>query len=97
MYKRKTGNVTQIVDIDRIVQMAWEDRTPFEAIGVQFGMSNDDVVKLMRSTLSRKSFQRWRARTKGRSTKHRSKNGLNCERFKSALQRHITHNRISKR
>ena len=53
---------------DRIIEMAWEDRTPFEAIEQQFGINQDDVIKIMRKNLKRKSFQNWRERTKGRKS-----------------------------
>lgn len=54
----------------RIIEMAWEDRTPFEAIEVQFGLSEPDVVRLMRRKLKPGSFRLWRKRVSGRSTKH---------------------------
>ncbi|REL28858.1 TIGR03643 family protein [Thalassotalea euphylliae] len=57
-------------DTSRIIEMAWEDRTPFEAINVQFGLQEAAVIKLMRRSLKRKSFDLWRARVSGRSTKH---------------------------
>ena len=66
---------------DRIIEMAWEDRTPFEAIEYQFGMKENDVRKLMRENLTRKSFELWRKRVKGRKTKHRATSG--SIRFKS--------------
>tara|TARA_B100001113_G_scaffold121692_2_gene99388 strand:+ start:903 stop:1154 length:252 start_codon:yes stop_codon:yes gene_type:complete len=57
-------------DISRIIEMAWEDRTPFDAIYTQFDLSHDQVVSLMRSNLKRKSFNLWRERVRGRKTKH---------------------------
>ncbi len=54
----------------RIIEMAWEDRTPFEAIAIQFGFNESEVIRFMRSSLKRKSFELWRARVSGRSTKH---------------------------
>lgn len=90
-------NFISRADIDRIIEMAWEDRTPFEAIAVQFGLSNQEVVELMRRELTSSSFKRWRARTKGRATKHQSLRTLNNGRFKSKAQRIISHNKISKR
>jgi uncharacterized protein (TIGR03643 family) len=54
----------------RIIEMAWEDRTPFEAIETQFNMSESDVIKFMRHNLKSKSFKLWRERVSGRSTKH---------------------------
>ena len=59
-------------DISRIIEMAWEDRTPFDAIESQFKLSHDDVVKLMRKNLKKKSFNLWRERVRGRKTKHTS-------------------------
>tara|TARA_B100001769_G_scaffold62988_1_gene46704 strand:- start:127 stop:378 length:252 start_codon:yes stop_codon:yes gene_type:complete len=57
-------------DISRIIEMAWEDRTPFDAIEVQFNLSHDEVVNLMRKNLKKKSFNLWRERVRGRKTKH---------------------------
>lgn len=57
-------------DISRVIEMAWEDRTPFEAIEAQFGLNQDRVIKLMRSHLKLSSFKLWRERTHGQSTKH---------------------------
>lgn len=57
-------------DISRIIEMAWEDRTPFDAIKSQFNLSNDEVVKIMRNNLKEKSFNLWRKRVRGRKTKH---------------------------
>ena len=74
-----------IEDINRIIEMAWEDRTPFEAIEYQFGIKENDVRKIMRSNLKRRSFELWRERVKGRKTKHRSTS--QSTRFKSADQK----------
>lgn len=60
-------------DIDRIIMMAWEDRTSFDAIREQFGLSPGDVIKLMRREMKSSSFKMWRKRTDGRITKHESK------------------------
>ena len=57
-------------DISRVIEMAWEDRTPFDAIKSQFNLSNDEVVKIMRNNLKEKSFNLWRKRVRGRKTKH---------------------------
>ena len=70
---------------DRIIEMAWEDRTPFEAIEYKFGMKENDVRKLMRENLTRKSFEHWRKRFKGRKTKHRATS--ESIRFKSKNQK----------
>lgn len=57
-------------DVSRIVEMAWEDRTPFEAIETQFGLNESQVIALMRGHMKRSSFQLWRQRVTGRTTKH---------------------------
>lgn len=57
-------------DQSRIIEMAWEDRTPFEAIEALYGLSEKNVIKLMRSALKPASFRLWRARVTGRNTKH---------------------------
>ena len=56
--------------ISRIIEMAWEDRTPFEAIYSGYGLSEADLIKLMRKALKPSSFKLWRARVSGRKTKH---------------------------
>ena len=86
------------IAIDRIIEMAWEDRTPFEAIEIQFGLSEAEVIKLMRGQLKRKSFDLWRKRVNsGVSQKHLMKRSAEITRFKCTLQRQITLNKISKR
>lgn len=82
---------------DRIIQMAWEDRTPFEAIEAQFGLKEKDVIAFMRTSMKRRSFEMWRKRMKGRATKHLKLRESEMKRFKCGLQRTITHNKISKR
>ena len=57
-------------DISRIIEMAWEDRTPFESIEMQFGLNESGVIALMRRELKRSSFKMWRERMAGRATKH---------------------------
>ena len=57
-------------EVSRVIEMAWEDRTPFEAIAAQFGLNQDGVIKLMRANLKQSSFQLWRERTSGQKTKH---------------------------
>ena len=85
-------------DIDRIIEMAWEDRTPFEAIKVQFHFSEADVIALMRRELKRSSFNLWRRRVNsGISKKHLQKRNAGITRFKSTLQKTISMNKISKR
>ncbi|MBO0331009.1 TIGR03643 family protein [[Muricauda] lutisoli] len=71
--------------IDRIIEMAWEDRTPFEAIEYQFGLKENDVREVMRSNLKRSSFELWRKRVKGRKTKHQKTSSAN--RFRSQNQK----------
>ena len=84
-------------DVDRIIEMAWEDRTPFEAIFAQFGLDEAAVIKLMRREMKASSWRMWRARVQGRATKHQAKSAVDDARFKSTLQRAITFNKISKR
>lgn len=86
-----------VEDTDRIIEMAWEDRTPFEAIEFQFGLGQDQVIEIMRAEMKPQSFKRWRKRTTGRSTKHSALRSSAVGRFKCTLQRQITGNKISKR
>ena len=83
--------------IDRIVNMAWEDRTPFEAIKHQFGLKEAEVIKLMKFKMKLRNWKKWRARVQGRKTKHSKLRVLGVNRFKSKMQKQITKNRISKR
>jgi uncharacterized protein (TIGR03643 family) len=86
------------IDIDRIIEMAWEDRTPFEAIKMQFGFSEADTIALMRKELKRSSFNLWRKRVNsGVSQKHAQKRNAGISRFKCSLQKTISMNKISKR
>jgi uncharacterized protein (TIGR03643 family) len=75
------------VEIDRIIQMAWEDRTAFDAIQEQFDLSPGDIIKLMRSELKPSSFRLWRRRTKGRKTKHLGRRGFVVGRFRCPSQK----------
>jgi uncharacterized protein (TIGR03643 family) len=85
-------------DIDRIIEMAWEDRTPFEAIEVQFGYTESMVIQLMRKSLKRSSFNLWRKRVNsGVSQKHQHKRNDQIQRFKCKMQNQISNNKISKR
>jgi uncharacterized protein (TIGR03643 family) len=85
-------------EIDRVIEMAWEDRTPFEAICFQFGLSEQEVIELMRKQLKRSSWKNWRKRVNsGVSQKHLHKRNEDIKRFKCNLQRQITGNKISKR
>jgi len=86
------------VELDRIIEMAWEDRTPFEAILFQFNLAEKDVIKLMRASLKESSFKRWRKRVNsGVSQKHLKKRNPDINRFKCSRQKAISGNRISKR
>ena len=74
-------------DLDRLIGMAWEDRTPFEAIELQFGLKENEVRAIMRKHMKRSSFHMWRKRVKGRSTKHQVTRNGDINRFKSANQK----------
>lgn len=84
-------------EIDRIIEMAWEDRTPFEAILFQFGLKEKEVIELMRANSKKSSFKMWRKRMAGRFTKHSKLRAEDVSRFKCARQRTISMNKISKR
>lgn len=84
-------------ELDRIIEMAWEDRTPFEAIKFQFDITEQEVIEIMRSQLKHQSFKRWRKRVQGRNTKHAYLRTDGVVRFKCTRQRQITGNKISKR
>ena len=88
---------TSEADIDRIIQLAWEDRTPFEAIYVQFGLKEDGVKALMKRELKASSYRLWRERVEAYGTKHAKLRSEDISRFKSKAQRSITNNKISKR
>ena len=84
--------------LDRIIEMAWEDRTPFEAILFQFGLPEKEVIKVMRDQLKTSSFKRWRKRVNSCvSQKHLKKRSSEITRFKCSRQRAISSNKISKR
>lgn len=85
------------LEIDRIIEMAWEDRTTFDAIKLQFGISEQEVIEIMRKEMKLSSFKMWRERVQGRSTKHAKLRVDGIDRFKCTLQKQITHNKISKR
>jgi len=72
--KKKTKELSPR-DIDRIVGMAWEDRTPFDAIERQFGVPEKEVIKIMRREMHPKSFKHWRKHVGGRKTKHQALRG----------------------
>ena len=85
------------IDIDRIIEMAWEDRTPFEAITFQFGISEAETIKIMRTELKRNSFNLWRKRVNsGVSQKHLVKGSADIKRFKCSRQKAISMNKVSK-
>ena len=94
MIDTKTFSLTEI---DRIIEMAWEDRTTFDAIEVQFGLKHQEVIALMRRQMKASSFKMWRKRMGSRSTKHTALRSQNISRFKCDRQRNISHNKISKR
>ncbi|KAB8318909.1 TIGR03643 family protein [Tolypothrix campylonemoides VB511288] len=73
--------------IDRIIEMAWEDRTPFEAIEEQFGLQEKHVIALMRREMKASSFQMWRERVSGRKSKHLQRREFVAGRFKSDNQK----------
>ncbi len=83
-------------DKDRIIQMAWEDRTPFEAIEFQFGLKEKDVIEFMRKNSLPSSFKMWRKRMKSRKTKHSFLREKSIDRFKCSRQRN-SGNKIAKR
>ena len=82
---------------NRIIEMAWEDRTTFEAIKYQFGLKEQDVILLMRTEMKPKSFKMWRKRVQGRKTKHQKLRAFDKGRFKCSRQRTISNNAIAKR
>ncbi len=85
-------------EIDRVIEMAWEDKTPFEAIRYQFDLSEQEVIRIMRNQLKTSSFKLWRKRVNsGVSQKNLKKRNPSIGRFKSASQRSISLNKISKR
>ncbi|WP_394774739.1 TIGR03643 family protein [Flavobacterium sp.] len=85
------------VQIDRIIEMAWEDRTPFDAIQFQFGLVEADVKALMKKELKFSSYKLWRERVENCKTKHTTKRIEGMDRFKCNRQRAISNNKISKR
>jgi len=85
-------------ELDRIIEMAWEDRTPFSAIKFQFDLAEKEVIAIMRKELKSSSFKLWRKRvSSGQSQKHLLKRSEEIKRFKCSRQRSISHNKISKR
>jgi uncharacterized protein (TIGR03643 family) len=84
-------------NLDRIIEMAWEDRTPFDAIKFQFGISEEQVIEIMRRNMKSSSFKMWRKRVHGRATKHQKIRSSEVNRFHCSMQRQISNNKISKR
>lgn len=82
-------------DINRVIEMAWEDRTPFDAIEFQFGLSEKEVIVLMRTELKNSSWKRWRKRVQGRGTKHQAKRSFAVGRHKCSRQRSISNNKVT--
>ena len=72
-------------DLDRVIEMAWEDRTPFEAITYQFGLSEPEVIQIMRTHMKASSFRMWRKRVSGRRTKHAATSS--ADRFRASCQK----------
>ncbi len=84
-------------ELDRIVEMAWEDRTTFDAIQFQFKISEAEVIEIMRLEMKTSSFKLWRKRVQGRKTKHQKLRENEVGRFKCSRQTSISNNKISKR
>ena len=82
-------------DTNRVIERAWEDRTPFDAIFFQFGLTEKEVIELMRTELKLKSWKRWRKRVQGRSTKHLAKRLFRVGRHKCSRQRSISQNKVT--
>ena len=78
-------------ELSRIIEMAWEDRTSFDAIERSTGLSERDVIRLMRSKLGDRAFKRWRARVAGRATKHETRRSSQVLRHQSS-----THNKVNR-
>ena len=85
------------IAIDRIIEMAWEDRTTFEAIQFQFGLKEQEVILLMRKEMKPSSFRMWRERVQGRKTKHEKLRTFEKGRFKCSRQKAISSNTIAKK
>lgn len=94
---KQEKNTLSEIDIDRIIEMAWEDRTPFDAIKFQFNLTEAEVKALMKKELKFSSYKLWRERVENCKTKHLAKRVERIDRFKCNLQRAISNNKISKR
>jgi uncharacterized protein (TIGR03643 family) len=99
MYSRsvKVVMILSPRDINRVIEMAWEDRTSFDTIKLQFGLVEKEVITIMRREMKPSSFRLWRKRVQGRSTKHNKIRGFVEGRHKCSRQRAISNNKISKR
>lgn len=99
LYKDMPEHTTTLKpeEIDRVVEMAWEDRTPFDVIKSQFGLSEQQTIAVMREEMKPSSFRMWRKRVHGRVTKHLKLSDIHDFRFKSSSQKAISANKISKR
>lgn len=73
--------------LDRIVQMGWEDRTPFDEISLQFGLTHGEIIKVMRQEMKSSSFKMWRKRMTGRKTKHAITRNPKITRFRCPTQK----------
>jgi uncharacterized protein (TIGR03643 family) len=94
MQKDNIPSILNMLEIDRIIEMAWEDRTPFEAIEFQFGVSEKEVIEIMRNNMKLSSFKMWRKRMAGRKTKHLLQRVSGVNRFKCSRQKHISLNKF---
>ena len=79
--------MSKLTETSRIIEMAWEDRTTFDSIKDQFGLSESEVIMIMRKHMKRSSFKMWRKRVSGRKTKHRFSSQSLTPRFKSYNQK----------
>jgi uncharacterized protein (TIGR03643 family) len=94
---KESKSTFSVIDTDRIIEMAWEDRTPFDAIQFQFGINEAAVKELMKKNLKMSSYKLWRKRVHNCNTKHVAKRNADISRFKCTMQRAISMNKISKR
>lgn len=94
---KKPDRILKDEEVDRIIEMAWEDRTTFDAITFQFGISEAEVIELMRRQLKPASWRLWRKRVQGRKTKHAALRTFSEGRHRCSRQRSISNNKISKR
>ena len=73
-------------DISRVIEMAWEDRTPFDAIEAQFSLKEQEVIEIMRREMKESSFKMWRKGVNGKNTKHLSKRSFSVGRHRAKVQ-----------